>query len=587
MSFFYVLLTVVFLGFTFPVCLAVYHYFTRISIKDIPRHCSVWHIIALYTCVIAFPLLVIDVNASVSAANPQTWMRPIWMIIFVMSYFCAWISLPIAQMYTEVGDFTWKKALIHSVKLNLKLYAVVVSLILIVLAYLVFLKGAYTSIASTGKVIISLANSWGLLMLILFMPAGLVGIPRSLWRNADPSRALVRHLFDAVDIQEELEMASLELTRLKRELIHIEPLISDDLRPHLAAMQETITVTEQTIHLRRRAGGSGTVASPTASATADVTLEHLVDLNARLKAATKVATRIHYQWSSLAARCDELDRILRGTAGTEPDCPSWKRTWYQHRHTTLRVGCVATTALTVLILWSELTLPFRSLSSVPLGLIEIFMSVRMLQFITSVIFLFYMGYCSYWAAFQFKVFNVYVILPAVADNASLCFNEVFLVRLLMPLCFNFLLMAGLATSNEDVQYGHVYRRNMDVSLLFGSFVNRFLPVLIPVVAAVVFFKLTARVMATLGIEFYNPDDLEKPSVQSRIDLGRRLVEEELKHPLVAVTNGVDCTAPIVMDVVVGSGEEGTSSPKRDRGARYSEYLAKRNGTLESREGDDE
>lgn len=66
-------------------------------------------------------------------------------------------------------------------------------------------------------------------------------------------------------------------------------------------------------------------------------------------------------------------------------------------------------------------LPFRGLVNFPLGVIEIIMNSSV-HFVGSVVLLFYMASCAYWAAFQFKVFDIYVMYPNIADNASLCFN---------------------------------------------------------------------------------------------------------------------------------------------------------------------
>lgn len=526
---FYVALTLIFFLLTLPICYLVLLFFTRYNRKNIPLACSIAHFVALYTCVIAFPLLVVDVNAAFRASTEQTWMRPLWLTIFILSYLSAWVSLPIAQMYTEVGDFGWKRALWHSIKLNLKLYAIIIGFILIIVVYLVIAKGAYTSFSSVGKVVISLANSWGLLMLILFMPAGLIGVPRKIWRNGDPTRELCRIFFDAVDLQEELDLATLDLAKMKGELVAIDPLVQDDHRPYLAIMLETIAEAEERIPMYRLACQRLKGVKAPDPHQEDLALPHLEELNATLKKKIKLATRIHFRWQAALRRSERLDRLARGVV-VETD-PWWKRGWQHYRRLAHIIGCALTGTLTVIILWGEVTLPFRLLTTFPLGLVEVLMKYPYLQFFTCVIFLFYMAYCAFWAAFQFKVFNVYVIYPGIADNASLCFNEVFLVRLLMPLCFNFLLLAGLATSEEDVQYGHVYRRNMDISLLFGTVVNQFLPVVIPVVAAVVFFKLTGKALMLVGIEVYNPDEALKPSVQRRLEHGKRLIEEDLGHPL--------------------------------------------------------
>lgn len=231
--------------------------------------------------------------------------------------------------------------------------------------------------------------------------------------------------------------------------------------------------------------------------------------------------------------CNSLDQIIRGVKTTNNP---FKKMWFSIRTYVYWTGCAICTGLTVLILWSELVLPFRGLVTFPLGVIEVIMNSSV-HFVGSVVLLFYMANCSYWAAFQFKVFDIYVMYPNIADNASLCFNEVFLVRLLMPLCFNFLLISGLSDTNTgvDVQYGHVYRRNMDISVLFGDWFNQFLPIFIPFLSVIVLCNFSQRLLATVGVEIHNPNDVERPAVRQRIEDGRKLVEHELGYQLASAT----------------------------------------------------
>lgn len=107
----------------------------------------------------------------------------------------------------------------------------------------------------------------------------------------------------------------------------------------------------------------------------------------------------------------------------------------------------------------------------------------------------------------------------------------------MPLCFNFLLISGLSDTDTgvDVQYGHVYRRNMDISVLFGNWFNQFLPILIPFLSVIVLCNFTQRLLATVGIEIHDPNDVDRPAVRQRIEDGRKLVEHELGYQLASAT----------------------------------------------------
>ncbi|KAG5498566.1 hypothetical protein JKF63_02852 [Porcisia hertigi] len=577
----YVTVTVIFFVVALGLCLLAYRYYTKESIKQIPLACAVWHVIALYMCMLPFPLLVVDIDASLAAQGgsdeKQHWMRPIWITIFAMTYLCAWVTLPVAQMYTEVGEFTVKGRVLHSIKVNLILYAVIIVIVLAALTYFVVITNSYNSLANVMKVVISLANAWGLLILTLFMPAGLVGVPRMLWRYADAKRLLRHRLYEAIDIQEDLDLAAMDLATIKAELISIDPQVSEENRVHLAFMLELISNADRDIPMYHIAALR--VKTVPSTERNDVSLLHLETLNQRLKRAIKIANRANYRWNSTVRQCNSLDQIVRGVKGTN-NC--LKRLWFPIRHYVYYTGCFFCSVLTIFILWSELTMPFRDWVGKPLGVIELIMKSST-HFIGSVVLLFYMAYCAYWAAFQFKIHDVYVIYPSIADNASLCFNETFLVRLLMPLCFNFLLISGLSsTASErriDVAYGHVYRSNMDIGLLFGSGVNKLLPLMIPFIAAVVFFQLTQQVLSIVGVEVCNPNDMDNPAVRERIVDGRRLVEAELGYqlasPFLPGEDVNEARSPMTSPRAAGPDRSGVAESDTRRGQRYREYLQKK------------
>ncbi|CCW61739.1 unnamed protein product [Phytomonas sp. EM1] len=585
----YIISTVIFFVAAFPVCLLVYRYYTKVSIRKMNIYCIGCHIITLYTCMVPFPLLTLDVDSALSVhSNPnqgkETWMQVIWIIIFAISYTFGWIILPIAEAYTDVGDFTVKKAIVHSIKVNLRLYSIAVSIILVLFIYIMIAKGLYISTSSILSLAISLANAWGLFMLIIFMPAGLVGVPRTLWRYANPRKMLYSILLRIMDIQEELDFASMDLASIKAELIDIDPLVMDENRPHLQQMLESICEADREIPLYHTAA-QRIRPQPATRGRTDVSLQHLEDLNERLKYSIKMVNRANYRWESAVRTCNSLDLIIRGVSNTNNPI---KKAWMRIRRYVYLTGCGITTILTVLILWSELVLPFRELTSKPLGVIELLMHSD-IHFIISIILLFYMAYCAYWTVFRFKVFNTYTIYPGIADNSSLCFNETFLIRLLMPLSFNFLLISGLSNPDTgvDVMYGHVYRRNMDVSVLLGKGVNQFFPLLIPFVAAVVFFNLMGRILNIVGVEVYHLGDIEGSEMRQRLIDGRKLVEAELGYALAgAGLPGEETT----MNGVNGSSRAGdTASHENDgsnvRGKRYREYLEKR-GTIQPERGNE-
>ncbi|CCW67966.1 unnamed protein product [Phytomonas sp. Hart1] len=577
----YIISAVIFFVGALVATLLVYHYYTKNSSRKMNIYCRCCHIITLYTCMVPFPLLTLDVDSALDVHDhpehgKETWMEVIWIIIFAISYIFGWVILPIAEAYTEVGDFTVKRAILHAIKVNLKLYLIAAGIVISLFIYIMISKGLYTSTSNILSLAISLANTWGLLMLIVFMPDGLVGVPRTLWRYANPRKMLYTILLRVIDIQEELDFASMDLGSIKAELIEVDQLVMDEKQSYLHQMLESISEADREIPLYHTAAQRIRPKTVTRDR-ADVSLQHLEDLNKRLKYSIKMVNRANYRWKSTLRLCRLLDLTIRGVDNTNNPI---KKVWISIRQYVYLMGCGITTILTVLILWSEMVLPFRELTSKPLGPIELLMHSSM-HFVISNVLLFYMVYCAYWAVFRFKMFNAYTIYPGIADNSSLCFNETFLIRLLMPLSFNFLLISGLSNSDTgvDVMYGHVYRRNMDVSILLGKGVNQFFPLLIPFVATVVFFNLMGRILNLMGIEVYNIGDIKSSEMRQRLIDGRKLVEAELGYALVGavlpgeepIFNGIN-NSGLASDTA-SHGKNGSNV----RGQRYREYLEKRGG----------
>lgn len=319
MSVSYVTLTIVFAALSLMVTLLVYRFYTKAAIKNIPQLCSLIHVLSLYTCVVTFPLLVVDINAALSVDRdsdhvaPQTWIEPVWYTVFASTYVCAWVLLPVAQSFTEMGEFTWQGALWHAITLNAKTYLIIVTILSVLFAYILILYGAYTSLASVWKIGISLANAWGLFMLIVFMPYGLVEVPRRLLRAASPRKQLLLTLFEASEVQEKLDLAAVDLAGVKAELLRIDPLVGDAHRVHLHCMLELIQQADRDIPLYRLAAQRVTVTPPRATEP-DLSLHHLETLHATLKFSVNVATRANYHWGSIVRKCDWLDGLISGTA---------------------------------------------------------------------------------------------------------------------------------------------------------------------------------------------------------------------------------------------------------------------------------
>lgn len=566
----------IFLGISGCSALAIHYYYVKRSFKKIPTLTHVFIVASNFVCLLPFPLLVLDVDSAISGANPvdsKALFTPMWYTIMGVTQIMAWVLLPIAQEYDNCGEFEVKRRFKRAIRENLKLYAIMGCVVGLLFGYIVFLKGLRT-FADILQLGVGAANAFGLLLIIIFLASGLVGVPKLLWKSSDPELELRRHFFDASDIQEDLDIAAMELAEIKAELVALDPRVSEDDRRYLTGMLEEISEADRDVPLYHTR--SSQITFENAIHGDDVSTRHLEVLNARLKRAIKVATRMNYLWESSIRQCRVLDRVIHGqpssiaiTGGEGPSTDTALRLWIRFRNPVYRILAVASFILTILVLWSELILPFQASDNQVLSVIEVVMQSKF-HFVGSVAFLFYMVACSYWATFQFKVFEVYHVLPSVSDGASLCFTATFLTRLIMPLCYNFLMISGLVNPEHQVVYSEVFG-SMDVGAILGQWFNQYLPAFIPLLAILIQTKVFHRILILVGVDWHDPSDITSETVQQKIHDGRRLIMNAAGREMLTLGSH---NSPTPQAVISPSSSAGVIGGE-EKGRRYKEYLAKK------------
>jgi hypothetical protein len=556
----YVASGVIFFLGSLGAALGTHYHYCRKSYHNIPAATHASIIISIFVCILPFPLLVLDVDAALAQNGGLEWMKDLWLFIMLTTQIMAWIVLPICQEYDSAGEFTTKRALKRSIQENVKMYVILGVVVGLLFAYIVFLKGvtSFSQIMSLG---IAAANAFGLFLIVIFLASGLVGVPSMLYRSADPEALLRTYYYHAQDIQEDLDLAAMDLAEIKAELAVLDPRVADEDRAHLCMMLEALSDADRDIPLYHTAASRLRMTNFKAVESGEVSTAHLESLNAKLKRAIKVATRMNYMWDSTLRHCKELDQIINGAAETNNPV---KRIWFTFRRQFYLIGSFCAVILTVLVLWSELVLPFQSKSSSALSVVTIVINSPF-HFVGSILFLFYMAACSYWATFQFKVFEVYHVLPSVSDATSLCFIATFLTRLLMPLCYNFLNIAGLTGNGSSVEYSVLFG-SMDVVDILGAWFNKFIPVFIPLVAVLIVVRVFDKLLLLFGVERHSADEMDNEKVVQQIQAGRRLIVTATGREMTVVTprnsNSHHQATPVK-----------ASEPAK--GQRYAEFLAKK------------
>jgi hypothetical protein len=129
-------------------------------------------------------------------------LEALWQFVYWTTFIMTYAVIPIVQEYVAAGEFTKRGRLWASVRINLVFYAVCVVIAFGALAYVVVVVGQ--TLWDILPVLTSLANTSGLVIIVLLLGYGTAEVPRALWRLADAEGELRRLYFRAPELDSSL-----------------------------------------------------------------------------------------------------------------------------------------------------------------------------------------------------------------------------------------------------------------------------------------------------------------------------------------------------------------------------------------------
>ncbi|KAJ2008774.1 hypothetical protein GGI04_001006 [Coemansia thaxteri] len=437
--------------------------------------------------------------------------RRLWVGLYWFMYMLTWVVLPIMMSYVDSGAFTFRDRLRESAWSNVQFYGVSGAVGLVVVGYIAVSRGVFG--ADLVGFLMALANFWGLFLVITMMGFGLVSIPRKLWRRGDLEVELTKienramaykdsaydSWLEVVEVVGEAQLAAARIggTSELRTCI-------DQVLGHCGAAAERMREAQpspppQTAHLAGRVPG-------------DISAAYLAGLHNRVKRAVLREERDRWRWSRAARRAFFLQDAIASRANPlrqlESSLRPWSRwsvarrsaAWWWFvaaRPVVYRALAAGAAALSATVLWSELT--FNVDASHLSAVHHLLRSVGLSYFgieATSIVVIAYMCLCAYSSVMKLRIFNVYSLEPHHHTNErSLLFCGAYLCRLMFPLCYNFLSMAG--SSDETTEFAR-FMDQIDLVPILGEQSTRVIPVLIMIPAAMAFFNVHGRAMEYFG-----------------------------------------------------------------------------------------
>jgi hypothetical protein len=143
-------------------------------------------------------------------------LEGLWVAVYWATAVLTYVAVPLVQEYLAAGEFSPRGRFCASLQINLVFYAVLALLGFLALTYVVVVQGA--TIADLFPLLISLANTSGLLIIVLLMGYGAAEVPRELWRAANPRAELRRIYFNAPAEEGNLFDAKNELGDILRDI---------------------------------------------------------------------------------------------------------------------------------------------------------------------------------------------------------------------------------------------------------------------------------------------------------------------------------------------------------------------------------
>ncbi|GAB5369383.1 hypothetical protein AAMO2058_001399800 [Amorphochlora amoebiformis] len=485
------------------VCHMVYQYSRRGS-PILVRLATVWCWWCTFSLIYLLP---IDLGPSARVGES---LLHIWTFMYWTSFVLAWTVIPIAWYYYDVGDFTSWGKLRAALRGNLRFYAIWGVLLI---GFLIFLA-VREDMSGQGVLgfAICLSNTWGLTLYVLLLGYGLVEIPRTFWYQSDLNKALEYCYYKAQVTHDLMERAADDLVCTQTLISKLKRTVSNDYLYHhqFSEIEESLGALD---HVDLKMDGNLSDFSETdlfkeISDSKEPSLPLLIKTNRHVRISIRKYFRLRdtlqdtaengaYLESVIARRSRDLPTICgQGLGGVGA---ALRIRWMlRYRRMAFRAVSLILACMSILLIWSQLTIKARFLS--PWALTYEFS--RNSDFKTQIAMLIPLTYlctCAFYSMFRLRLFDYYFMhSKRRTEEVSLLFNGTYLLRIFAPIGFNFVVLVGA----RDTAFQKVMGA-MDVVPFFGSAFNTYLPILISIFCLCTLFNVYNRLLRFLGIQQFS------------------------------------------------------------------------------------
>ena len=459
------------------------------------------------------------------AKNASTSLEGVWNVLFWVGFICTWVLLPMVQEYYDNGGFTWKQKLLLACKQNGILVAVALTVVTILCVYLTVSRGLGAS--ELGGVFKVLSNTFGLVLLTFLAGYGLVEVPRTLYYASHRLRRRDFVYYTASATHHEAEDTRDEFSVLLKLIDLVDRKVQSKhdatLTEYMAEIKETARDKEQELQrMQYRAHPCKLKIFDQMKDLDTVGTRDLIALNHAVRKCVRHLWLVDQLWSDtvdegFAIEAELDDTNVTGMDGVAPPeeqpdgrlaelysrLPSLSAEnnirWRRHfRPKVLLASSILLGVLSVLLLWSELTIAFQS-RNVDLSPFTYIVSglenVAVLQQLFTVGLLLYLFVCTAYPVFKVRVSSLYYCGPHHTDTNSLVYNATVLLRVSIALAYNFSILLSLPAGALELLIGSI----QEIPFFGGSF-NQFFPIFMAVWAFLILVHAIGRLLKCMSVE---------------------------------------------------------------------------------------
>jgi len=448
-------------------------------------------------------------STDLGAASP---LRTVWVISYWVTWVIAWIAVPLLQEFWAAGEFTFKAKLRASLRAN----CISISVGAIVGVVVVIWVAAQSE--DPGAVLMAVSNFYALILIVLLMSYGMVDVPRSFWKASSPEKELRLTEFRAADVDMRLYETEEALKLVLEKVAKVAATMKHE---NDSELEKCWAIVMEKVDLKSSVQSSGATPLWNAEDSQSSKVTHLAQLHYELRQANTKVRRAQAEWALVLEKAEELENVINkvsspsstnaasalGTSKAHVYLQSCQWQWKVHYQPWFsKVMAGITACMSVLLLWSEVTIPIGRELSVFGALLRTVEGSTVLTQLAALVPLAYASVCTYSSLVKLKIpfIDAYAMHDhAQTDAYALLFNAGYLSRLQFGLGANFLMMLQHDDSAMSMWPSALkdFIGEMNVDFLGKSFSYVF-PISMLVVVLLLYFRIYDRFLMILGVDLY-------------------------------------------------------------------------------------